>query len=562
MNVKFSPAPGDLGELPSQEAGHAPWYKDAIFYEIHTRAFADSNGDGIGDFKGLTERLSYVRDLGVTCIWLLPFYPSPLKDDGYDIADFYSVHPDYGTLEDLEEMLDTAHHMGMRVIADLVVNHTSSECEWFQQARSSPDNPYRDYYVWSDDPKKYSDARIIFCDTETSNWTYDPVAGQHYWHRFFSHQPDLNYENPAVQEEMLRIVDYWMSKGLDGFRVDAVPYLFEEEGTICENLPKTHEFCKKLRRHFDEKYPGGLLLAEANQWPQDVVEYFGDGDQFHMCFNFPLMPRMFMAIRREDASPIEEIISQLPEIPKNCQWATFLRNHDELTLEMVTDDERDYMWNEYASDPRMRLNLGIRRRLFPLMDNDRRQVELLHSMLFTLPGSPMLYYGDEIGMGDNIFLGDRNGVRTPMQWSQDRNAGFSRANPSRLYSPVIIDPVYNYEAINVENALAVRSSFLNWLRYMIQIRQSHKSFSRGKVEFLPHSNKKILAYVIRYKDDITLVVNNLSRFPQYVQLDLQEYSGHAPSDMFGHTKFPEIGEMPYLLTLAPYGFYWFHLHKQ
>lgn len=562
MNVKFSPAPGDLGELPSQEAGHAPWYKDAIFYEIHTRAFADSNGDGIGDFKGLTERLSYVRDLGVTCIWLLPFYPSPLKDDGYDIADFYSVHPDYGTLEDLEEMLDTAHHMGMRVIADLVVNHTSSECEWFQQARSSPDNPYRDYYVWSDDPTKYSDARIIFCDTETSNWTYDPVAGQHYWHRFFSHQPDLNYENPAVQDEMLRIVDYWMNKGLDGFRVDAVPYLFEEEGTICENLPKTHEFCKKLRRHFEEKYPGGLLLAEANQWPQDVVEYFGDGDQFHMCFNFPLMPRMFMAIRREDASPIEEIINQLPEIPKNCQWATFLRNHDELTLEMVTDDERDYMWNEYASDPRMRLNLGIRRRLFPLMDNDRRQVELLHSMLFTLPGSPMLYYGDEIGMGDNIFLGDRNGVRTPMQWSQDRNAGFSRANPSRLYSPVIIDPVYNYEAINVENALAVRSSFLNWLRYMIQIRQSHKSFSRGKVEFLPHSNKKILAYLIRYKDDITLVVNNLSRFPQYVQLELQEYSGYAPSDMFGHTKFPEIGEMPYLLTLAPYGFYWFHLHKQ
>lgn len=560
MNVNFSPATGDLGDLPSQDPGPAtPWYKDAIFYEIHTRAFMDGNNDGIGDFRGLTQRLPYVRDLGVTCIWLLPFFPSPLRDDGYDIADFYSVHSDYGTLEDLEECLATAHHLGMRVIADLVVNHTSSDCAWFQEARQDRNSPYRDYYVWSDDPTKYSDARIIFCDTETSNWTYDPVAGQHYWHRFFNHQPDLNYENPAVQEEMLRIVDFWMSKGLDGFRVDAVPYLFEEEGTNCENLPRTHEFCKRLRQHFEEKYPSGLLLAEANQWPQDVVEYFGDNDQFHMCFNFPLMPRMFMAIRREDATPIVDIIRQLPEIPENCQWATFLRNHDELTLEMVTDEERDYMWNEYASDPRMRLNLGIRRRLFPLMDNDRRQVELLHSLLFTLPGSPILYYGDEIGMGDNIFLGDRSGVRTPMQWNADRNAGFSRTTPSRLYSPVIIDPLYNYEHVNVENALSLRSSFLNWLRYMIQIRQTHKVFSRGTVEFLDHENKKVLAYLIRYKDEVALVANNLSRFSQFVELDLSEYQGYRPVDLFGYTQFPEVGEMPYLLTLGQYGFYWFRL---
>ncbi len=563
MSENFASAPGDLGELPSQDTDIGSlWYKDAVFYEVHVRAFADSNGDGIGDFKGLTSKLPYIRDLGVTCIWLLPFYPSPLRDDGYDIADYYNVNPDYGTIEDLEEFLDTAHHMGIRVVADLVMNHTSSDCEWFQEARKDPESPYRDYFVWSDDPTKYSDARVIFCDTEASNWTYDPVAGQHFWHRFFSHQPDLNYENPAVQEEMLKALDFWMSKGLDGFRVDAIPYLFEEEGTICENLPKTHEFCKRLRKHFEERYPNGLLLAEANQWPQDVVEYFGKGDKFHMCFNFPLMPRMFMAIRREDATPIIDIIRQLPHIPENCQWATFLRNHDELTLEMVTDDDRDYMWNEYASDPRMRLNLGIRRRLFPLMDNDRRQVELLHSMLFTLPGSPILYYGDEIGMGDNIFLGDRNGVRTPMQWSNDRNAGFSRANPSRLYSQVIIDPSYSYEAVNVESAVSLRSSFLNWLRHTIQIRQSHKAFSRGRVEFLDkHPNKKVLTYLCRYKDDVALVVNNLSRFSQFVELDLSKYEGYHPIDLFGHSRFPTIGEAKYLLTLGPYGFYWFRLVK-
>jgi len=563
MSENFSAATGDLGELPSQEpAIGARWYKDGIFYEVNVRSYADSNNDGIGDFKGLTSKLPYIRDLGISCVWLMPFYPSPLRDDGYDIADFYAVNPDYGTIEDLEEFLDAAHHMGIRVIADLVVNHTSSECAWFQEARRDPNSPYRDYYVWSDDPTLYPDARIIFLDTEASNWTYDPVAGRHYWHRFFSHQPDLNYDNPAVQEEILRVVDFWMTKGLDGFRVDAVPYLIERDGTNCENLPETHTICKRLRAHFDEKYPNGLLLAEANQWPQDVVEYFGNDDEFHMCFNFPLMPRMFMAIRREDATPVIDIIRQLPEIPENCQWATFLRNHDELTLEMVTDEDRDYMWNEYAADPRMRLNLGIRRRLFPLMDNDRRQVELLHSMLFTLPGSPILYYGDEIGMGDNIFLGDRNGVRTPMQWSGDRNAGFSRANPSRLYSPVIIDPVYNYEAVNVENAQALRSSFLNWLRHTIQIRQSHHAFSRGKVKFLDNPNKKILPYLCRYKDDIALVVNNLSRFSQFIELDLSKYQGYTPIDLFGHTRFPAIGEMPYLLTVGPYGFYWFRLVKE
>jgi len=552
----------DLGGIPSRDPNIAhDWYKDAVFYEVHVRAFFDSNGDGKGDFAGLTQKLPYIRDLGVTCIWLLPMYPSPLRDDGYDIADFYNLHPDYGTMEDFERCLEEAHHLGLRVIADLVVNHTSSECAWFQEARRDRNSPYRDYYVWSDDPTKYKDARIIFCDTEASNWTYDPVAGQHYWHRFFSHQPDLNFDNPAVHDEILRVVDYWMDKGLDGFRVDAIPYLYEREGTNCENLPETHDFCRKLRAHFESKYPGGLLLAEANQWPQTVVQYFGNNDQFHMCFNFPLMPRMFMAIRREDKTPIVDIISQLPPIPEDCQWATFLRNHDELTLEMVTDEDRDYMWREYAADPRMRLNLGIRRRLFPLMDNDRRQVELLHSLLFTLPGSPILYYGDEIGMGDNIYLGDRNGVRTPMQWSGDRNAGFSRTMPSRLYSPLIIDPLYNYEAVNVE-AASNRASFLNWLRHVIQIRQSHKAFSRGKVQFLHNANPRVLTYICSYKDDIALVVNNLSRFSQYVEMDMKEYQGYVPEDLFGGTNFPEIGELPYMITVGPHGFYWFRLKRK
>lgn len=538
---------------------HPDWYKDAVFYEVHVRTFQDSNADGIGDFPGLTERLPYIRDLGVDCIWLLPFYPSPLKDDGYDIADYYNINPDYGTIADFEYFLQRAHEMGIRVIADLVVNHTSSENAWFQEARHNRNSPYRDYYVWSDDPEKYKGVRIIFLDTEASNWTYDPVAGQHYWHRFFSHQPDLNYDNPKVQEEMLKIVDFWLGKGLDGFRVDAVPYLFQREGTSCENLPETHEFCKKLRAHVDKYFPGSLLLAEANQWPEDVVEYFGNGDQFHMCFNFPIMPRMFMAIRKEDRQPVEDIILRLPKIPESCQWATFLRNHDELSLEMVTDEERDYMYNEYARDPRMKLNLGIKRRLFPLMEGNRRAIELLHSMLFTLPGSPILYYGDEIGMGDNIFLGDRSGVRTPMQWTGDRNAGFSRADPSRLYAPVVSDPGYSYQGVNVESCERSPSSFLNWLTRLVAIRKTYKAFARGKIKFLHPANSRVVTYLCTYEEQTMLVVNNLSRFAQYVEIDLQEYNGVTPVDCFSKQDFPKIGELPYLVTLAPHGFYWFEL---
>ncbi len=538
---------------------HPDWYKDAVFYEVHVRTFQDSNADGIGDFPGLTERLPYIRDLGVDCIWLLPFYPSPLKDDGYDIADYYNINPDYGTIADFEYFLQRAHEMGIRVIADLVVNHTSSENAWFQEARHDRNSPYRDYYVWSDDPEKYKGVRIIFLDTEASNWTYDPVAGQHYWHRFFSHQPDLNYDNPKVQEEMLKIVDFWLGKGLDGFRVDAVPYLFQREGTSCENLPETHEFCKKLRAHVDKYFPGSLLLAEANQWPEDVVEYFGNGDQFHMCFNFPIMPRMFMAIRKEDRQPVEDIILRLPKIPESCQWATFLRNHDELSLEMVTDEERDYMYNEYARDPRMKLNLGIKRRLFPLMEGNRRAIELLHSMLFTLPGSPILYYGDEIGMGDNIFLGDRSGVRTPMQWTGDRNAGFSRADPSRLYAPVVSDPGYSYQGVNVESCERSPSSFLNWLTRLVAIRKTYKAFARGKIKFLHPANSRVVTYLCTYEEQTMLVVNNLSRFAQYVEIDLQEYNGVTPVDCFSKQDFPKIGELPYLVTLAPHGFYWFEL---
>lgn len=548
----------------SQPSEHLPssWYKDAIFYEVYVRGFYDGNADGKGDFAGLREKLPYIQDLGANCIWLLPIYESPLRDDGYDISDYFAVHPDYGAMQDFEEFIAAAHRLGVRVIADLVVNHTSSDCRWFQEARRDKSSPYREYYVWSDDATKYSDARVIFCDTETSNWTYDPVAKSHYWHRFFSHQPDLNYENPAVHEEMLGIVDFWMEKGLDGFRVDAVPYLYEREGTNCENLPETHAFAKRLRAHTNRKFPDGLLLAEANQWPQDVVEYFGSGDEFHMCFNFPLMPRMFMAIRREDSLPVSEIISKLPPIPNHCQWATFLRNHDELTLEMVTGEERDYMWAEYAKDRRMRLNLGIRRRLFPLMDNNRRAVELLHSLLFTLPGSPILYYGDEIRMGDNIYLGDRNGCRTPMQWSGDRNAGFSRANPNRLYSPVSIDPIFHYQAVNVENALAHEASFLNSLKRMIKIRSQHPAFSRGDVEFIHSGNRRVLSYLCKYHGETSLVINNLSRYHQYVQLDLHEYAGSIPLELFGKNEFPRIGELPYLITLGAHEFYWFEIKRQ
>jgi len=535
------------------------WYKDAIIYELHVRAFQDGNNDGIGDFRGLTERLDYLQDLGVDCIWLLPFYPSPLRDDGYDIADYYNIHPDYGTLKDFKLFLKEAHRRGLRVISDLVINHTSDQHPWFQAARSNPHGPYRDYYVWSDTPDKYQDARIIFTDTERSNWTWDPEANAYYWHRFFSHQPDLNFDNPRVRREILRAMNFWLEMGLDGFRVDAVPYLFEREGTNCENLPETHMYLKALRKRIDERYQDRVLLAEANQWPADLLPYFGNGDEFHMAFNFPIMPRMYMALRREDRTPIIDIIQQTPEIPEIGQWGIFLRNHDELTLEMVTDDERDYMWNEYAADPRMKINMGIRRRLAPLMDNGFRRIELLNSLLFSLPGSPIIYYGDEIGMGDNIYLGDRNGVRTPMQWSADRNAGFSRADTARLYAPTIVDSVYGYQTINVEAQQRTPSSMLNWMKRLIRIRKRYQVFGRGSINFLHPTNNKVLAYTRDYDGTHVLIVNNLSRFPQPAELDLRHYNGWTPVEMFGDTRFPPIGELPYFITLGPHSFYWFRL---
>ncbi|MHB1414238.1 MAG: maltose alpha-D-glucosyltransferase [Chloroflexota bacterium] len=535
------------------------WYKDAIFYEVPVRSFCDSNADGIGDFRGLAEKLDYIRDLGVNCIWLLPMYQSPLRDDGYDISDFFQVLPDYGTLEDFRFFLDSAHEMGIRVIADLVMNHTSDRHPWFQEARLSPDSPKRDYYVWSDEPHRYKEARVIFVDTEISNWTWDPVAHAHYWHRFFSHQPDLNYDNPEVRQEMLNVLSFWMDQGLDGFRCDAVPYLFEREGTNCENLPETHAYLKDVRRFVDEKYPGSVLLAEANQWPADVRDYFGDGDEFHMAFNFPLMPRLFMALRREERRPVIDIMENMPSIPENCQWGMFLRNHDELTLEMVTDAERDYMYLEYARDPRMRLNIGIRRRLASLMENGRRQIELMHSILLSMPGSPILYYGDEIGMGDNVYLGDRTGVRTPMQWTGDRNAGFSRADIARLYSPVVQDPVFGYQGVNVEAQLRTPTSFLNWIKRMIGVRKRHPAFGRGSLEFLHPENQKILVYVREYEGETILAVLNLSRFVQYAEMDLSKYQGRTPVELIGRTPFPTIGELPYFFTLGPHGFYWFKL---
>jgi maltose alpha-D-glucosyltransferase/alpha-amylase len=535
------------------------WYQDAIIYELHVRAFQDGNNDGIGDFRGLTERLDYLQDLGVDCIWLLPFYPSPLRDDGYDIADYYNIHPDYGTLKDFKLFLKEAHRRGLRVISDLVINHTSDQHPWFQAARSNPHGPYRDYYVWSDTPDKYTDARIIFTDTERSNWTWDAEANAYYWHRFFSHQPDLNFDNPRVRREILRAMNFWLEMGLDGFRVDAVPYLFEREGTNCENLPETHVYLKALRKRIDERYRGRVLLAEANQWPADLMPYFGDGDEFHMAFNFPIMPRMYMAVRREDRTPIIDIVQQTPNIPAGCQWGIFLRNHDELTLEMVTDDERDYMWNEYAKDPRMKLNMGIRRRLAPLLDNGRRRIELLNSLLLSLPGSPIIYYGDELGMGDNIYLGDRNGVRTPMQWSADRNAGFSRADTARLYAPVIVDSAYGYQTINVEAQQRTPSSLLNWMKRLIRMRKRNKVFSRGSINFLHPANNKVLAYTRDYEGSHVLIVNNLSRFPQPAELDLRHYNGWTPIEMFGDTRFPPIGELPYFITLGPHSFYWFRL---
>ncbi len=535
------------------------WYKTAVFYELHVRAFYDSNGDGIGDFAGLTQKLDYLKGLGIDCIWLLPFYPSPLRDDGYDIADYDAVNPDYGTLDDFKRFLDEAHARGLRVIADLVMNHTSDQHPWFQAARSDPNSPYRDYYVWSHTPDKYQGARIIFIDTERSNWTWDDAAQAFFWHRFFSHQPDLNFDNPAVEQEMFQIMDYWLDMGLDGFRADAVPYLYEREGTNCENLPETHAFLKRLRRHMDEKHPGKILLAEANQGPADVRPYFGDGDQFHMAFNFPLMPRLYMGLRLEDRTPIVNILSQLPAIPENCQWCTFLRNHDELTLEMVTDEERDYMYREYAPDPRMKLNLGIRRRLSPLLEDDRRRLELLNALLFSLPGAPIIYYGDEIGMGDNIYLYDRNGVRTPMQWNGDRNAGFSRADATRLYTPVITDPVYGYMSVNVEAQERSPSSLLRWMKDLIKLRKSYPVLGLGDITFLACDNLKVLAFVRSWGDQQILCINNLSQHAQVAELDLHDYIGRTPVEVLGGTPFPPIGELTYLLTLNPYAFYWLWL---
>lgn len=538
------------------------WFKDAIIYELHVRAFHDSNGDGIGDFRGLIEKLDYLQELGVTCIWLLPFFPSPLRDDGYDIADYLNVHPDYGTLDDFKAFLQEAHNRDLQVMIELVINHTSDQNPWFQAARAAaPGSPERDFYVWSDSDRKYPGVRIIFTDTEKSNWSWDEVAKAYYWHRFFSHQPDLNFDNPAVVEEIIRVMNFWLDLGVDGLRLDAIPYLVERDGTNCENLPETHAAVKAIRRAMDERYTNRMILAEANQWPSDVRAYFGDGDECHMAFNFPLMPRMYMALRLEDRLPITDIIAQTPEIPESCQWGLFLRNHDELTLEMVSDEERDYMYLAYSADPRMRVNIGIRRRLAPLMDHNRRRIELMHALLFTLPGTPILYYGDELGMGDNIYLGDRNGVRTPMQWNADRNAGFSRANPAKLYAPVIMDSVYGYEAVNVESQQSDPSSLLNWMRNMISLRKLFKVFGRGSIEFLHPANRKILAYVRSYEDQVILCVANLSRFAQPVELDLRHLEGFRPIEMLGYVDFPPIGAQPYPLTVGPYGLLAFELHQ-
>jgi maltose alpha-D-glucosyltransferase / alpha-amylase len=538
------------------------WFKTAVFYEIHLRGFYDGDGDGSGDFRGLTEKLDYLQWLGIDCIWLLPMYRSPLRDGGYDISDFLTVHEDYGMEEDVRRFIDESHQRGMRVIADLVMNHTSIDHAWFQEARSSPDSPKRNWYVWSDTTERYKDARIIFVDTETSNWTWDDQAGAYYWHRFFSHQPDLNYDEPAVQEAMLDVLRSWLDLGLDGFRLDAVPYLYERDGTNCENLPETHAYLKRVRREVDENYPNRVLLAEANQWPADVVDYFGDGDECHMAFHFPVMPRMFMAARREDATPILEILDQTPPVPDNCQWGLFLRNHDELTLEMVTDEERDYMYAEYAKDPRMRLNLGIRRRLAPLLDNGRDEIELMTAILFSLPGSPVLYYGDEIGMGDNVYLGDRDGVRTPMQWTGDRNGGFSSADFAQLYAPPSMDPVYGFQAVNIEAQLRTPSSLLRWTRRFISLRKEHPVFGLGSYEPLRPTNRRIFAHLRRYERDVVLCVHNVARSAQAVELDLSEFEGYHPVEMFGRSRFPRIGELSYLLTLGPRGFYWFTLVEE
>ncbi|WEX89411.1 maltose alpha-D-glucosyltransferase [Sinorhizobium garamanticum] len=539
------------------------WYKDALIYQLHIKSFFDANSDGIGDFKGLHEKLDHIASLGANTIWLLPFFPSPRRDDGYDIADYTNVSPDYGTVEEFKSFVEAAHQRGLRVIIELVINHTSDQHPWFQRARHAPPgSPERDFYVWSDTDQKFPETRIIFLDTEKSNWTWDPVAGAYYWHRFYSHQPDLNFDNPSVLEELLSVMRFWLETGIDGFRLDAIPYLVEREGTINENLPETHAILKKIRAALDSTHPGKMLLAEANQWPEDTRDYFGDGDECHMAFHFPLMPRMYMAIAKEDRFPITDIMRQTPEIPETCQWAIFLRNHDELTLEMVTDEERDYLWNIYATDRRARINLGIRRRLSPLMERDRRRVELMNALLFSMPGTPVIYYGDEIGMGDNIYLGDRDGVRTPMQWSPDRNAGFSKADPARLVLPPIMDPLYGYEAVNVEAQGADAHSLLNWTRRMLALRNKHSAFGRGSLRFLSPGNRKILAYLREYRDDTILCVANLSRLPQAVELDLANFAGRVPIELTGMSPFPPIGQLTYLLTLPPYGFFWFLLAQE
>ena len=537
------------------------WYKDAIIYQVHVRTFYDSNGDGIGDFQGLEQKLDYLQELGINAIWLMPFFPSPLRDDGYDIADYYSVHSSYGTLDDFRKFLKAAHDRGIRVIIEMVLNHTSEQHPWFQESRSSQDNPRRDWYVWSDTDTRYKGARIIFLDTEMSNWAWDPISKSYYWHRFFSHQPDLNYDNPAVRQEMWNVMKFWLEMGVDAFRLDAVPYLVEREGTSCENLPETHEILKDLRRKLDKEFPGRMLLAEANQWPADLRPYFGDGDEFHMAFHFPLMPRMFMGVKLEDRKPITEILQQTPEIPPSCQWCLFLRNHDELTLEMVKDLERDYMYDAYAQNKTMRINLGIRRRLAPLLDNDRRRIELMNGILMSLPGTPIIYYGDEIGMGDNINLGDRNGVRTPMQWSGGWNGGFSGADPESLYAPLILNPVYGYQAVNVLSQRRSEHSLLSWMRRIIAVRRSTGVFGKGSIEFLYPANHRVLAYVRQLGKETVLAVNNLSSAAQAVELDLRKYKGNILIEMFGKNIFPRVGELPYLLTMGPYQFYWFRLRR-
>ena len=536
------------------------WYKDAIIYQTHVKAFFDSNADGYGDFAGITSRLDYIQTLGVNTLWLLPFYPSPLKDDGYDIASYEEIHETYGIVEQFKSFLNEAHGRGIRVVTELVINHTSDQHPWFQRARNAAKgSPEREWYVWSDDPNKYKDARIIFTDTEKSNWAWDGVAQQFYWHRFFSHQPDLNFDNPKVVEAVINVMRFWLRMGVDGLRLDAIPYLVEREGTTCENLPETHAVLKQLRAALDQEYPDRIFLAEANQWPADVRPYFGDGDECHMAFHFPLMPRMFMAIRREDRTPIVEIMARTPHIPDNCQWAIFLRNHDELTLEMVTDEERDYMYREYARDKRMRINFGIRRRLAPLMENGRRQMELMNALLMSMPGTPIVYYGDEIGMGDNVYIGDRSGVRTPMQWSDDKNAGFSEADNAALYAPVIVDPPYGYHSINVEAQERTPTSLLRWMRRLIGVRKAQKAFGRGSQEFLHPANKRVLVFLRRYQDEIVLCVNNLSRYAQPVELDLSQFAGHVPVELWSCEPFPSIGTLPYFFTMAPHGFLWFRV---